>query len=592
MRVLWRIAKYGFRYPWFLGGAFVMNLATSASALSIPPLMGEAIDQALASGLDSRVLLVGVAILAVGLLRGAFGYVQALLTAHMNRRVERDLRNELLDKLQKLSFGFYDRQRTGDLMSRATTDVREAGRFVEWASIQTTRIAAWFAVISVVMMLTNWRLGLIGLAYVPVTLWLLGSMSMRMEAAWARAQAEIGRMAAVLQESLVGMRFVKAFGASRHERTKFEGAARAVRHYVYGAEKTVVAYYAVLDYLFLGTMGAMVWFGAREVIGGGLSAGELAMFLLYMSLLRQPMRSAGFIVNEFAVSRASGKRVFEVMDAESPVLDRPDARPVLDLKGRVRFENVSFSYDSGAEALHAVDFEVRPGQTVALLGAPGSGKTSIVHLVPRFYDATTGRVTVDGVDVRDLRLRELRRNIGIVLQDVFIFGATFTDNISYGAEQASRDDIENAARAAQLHDFIDGLPDGYDTWVGERGVKLSGGQRQRLAIARTILLDPAILILDDSTSSVDVETEHEIQQALAEVMKDRTTFVIAHRLSTVRDADLILVMDSGRIVERGTHRELLRTGGLYRRIHDIQLLPQEGDVLLSDALPAQEGGPA
>ena len=441
-------------------------------------------------------------------------------------------------------------------------------------------------------MLTNWRLGLIGLAYVPVTLWLLGSMSMRMEAAWARAQAEIGRMAAVLQESLVGMRFVKSFGASRHERAKFEGAARAVRQNVYGAEKTVVAYYAVLDYLFLGTMGAMVWFGAREVIGGGLSAGELAMFLLYMSLLRQPMRSAGFIVNEFAVSRASGKRVFEVMDAESPVLDRPDARPVLDLKGRVRFENVSFSYDSGAEALHDVDFDVRPGQTVALLGAPGSGKTSIVHLVPRFYDATTGRVMVDGVDVRDLRLRELRRNIGIVLQDVFIFGATFTDNISYGAEQASRVEIESAATAAQLHDFIDGLPDGYDTWVGERGVKLSGGQRQRLAIARTILLDPAILILDDSTSSVDVETEHEIQQALAEVMKDRTTFVIAHRLSTVRDADLILVMDRGRIVERGTHLELLRAGGLYRRIHDIQLLPQEGDVLLAETLPAQEGGPA
>ena len=592
MRILWRIGKYGFRYPWLLGGAFVMNLATAASALSIPPLMGQAIDQALASGLGSRVLVAGVAILAVGILRGAFGYVQALLTAHMNGRVERDLRNELLDKLQKLSFGFHDRQRTGDLMSRATTDVREASRFVEWGSIQTTRIAVWFAVISVVMMLTNWRLGLIGLAYVPVTLWLLGSMSMKMEAAWARAQAEIGRMAAVLQESLVGMRFVKAFGASRHEREKFEGAARAVRQYVYGAEKTVVAYYSVLDYLFLGTMGAMVWFGAREVIDGGLSAGELAMFLLYMSLLRQPMRSAGFIVNEFAVSRASGKRIFEVMDAESPVLDRPHARPVLDLKGRVSFERVSFSYDSGAEALRDVDFEVRPGQTVALLGAPGSGKTSIVHLVPRFYDATTGRVTVDGVDVRDLRLRDLRRNVGIVLQDVFIFGASFTDNISYGAEQASLTDIKKAAKAAQMHDFIDGLPDKYDTWVGERGVKLSGGQRQRLAIARTILLDPAILILDDSTSSVDVETEHEIQQALEEVVKGRTTFVIAHRLSTVRNADLILVMDGGRIAERGTNQELLSAGGLYRRIHDIQLLPQEGDVLLPDSLPVPGDDPA
>ena len=459
MRILWRLTKYGFRYPWLLGGAFVMNLATAASALTIPPLMGNAIDQALTSGLGSRVLMAGAAILVVGVLRGAFGYVQALLTAHMNGRVDRDLRSELLDKLQRLSFGFHDRQRTGDLMSRATTDVREAGSIVEWGPIQTTRITVWFTVIAVVMMLTNWRLGLISLAFVPVSMWLLGSMSMRIEAAWTRVQAETGRMAAVLQESLVGMRFVRAFGASRHEQAKFEEVARAVGHNVYVAERTSSAYYSLLDYLFLGTMGVMVWFGAREVIDGRLTAGELAMFLLYMSLLRQPMRSAGFIVSEFAVSRAAGKRIFEVLDAESPVLDKPDARPVLELRGRVRFENVSFSYDSGAEALHAIDFEVRPGQTVALLGAPGSGKTSIVHLVPRFYDATTGRVTVDGVDVRDLRLRELRRNVGIVLQDVFIFGATFADNISYGAEQASLDDIRNAARAAKLHDFIDALPE-------------------------------------------------------------------------------------------------------------------------------------
>ena len=253
-----------------------------------------------------------------------------------------------------------------------------------------------------------------------------------------------------------------------------------------------------------------------------------------------------------------------------------------------RSRGVSFSYDSGSETLHSVDFEVQAGQTVALLGAPGSGKTSIVHLVPRFYDATSGRVTVDGVDVRDLRLTDLRRNIGIVLQDVFIFGASFTDNMSYGTEGATDEEIREAARVAQLHDFIEGLPDKYETWVGERGVKLSGGQRQRLAIARTILLDPAILILDDSTSSVDVETEHELQQALAEVIKGRTTFVIAHRLSTVRNADLTLVMDRGRVAERGTHAELLSAGGLYRRIHDLQLVPQDMDAPLMDSLPSQE----
>ena len=304
-----------------------------------------------------------------------------------------------------------------------------------------------------------------------------------------------------------------------------------------------------------------------------------------MAVLRHPVRSAGWIVADFAETHAAGRRIFEVLDARSPVEEREQARPVSNVGGHVRFEGVSFSYDSGAEAVNDVDFDVQPGQTVALLGAPGSGKTSIVHLVPRFYDVTAGRVTVDGADVRDLRLRELRRNIGIVLQDVFIFGATFRDNISYGAEQVKLDEIKNAAKVAQLHDFIEGLPEKYATWVGERGVKLSGGQRQRLAIARTILLDPAILILDDSTSSVDVETEHEIQQALSEVVKNRTTFVIAHRLSTVRNADLILVMDQGRIVERGTHRELLGEDGLYRRIHDIQLMSQEAETPLFDSRP-------
>ena len=349
-----------------------------------------------------------------------------------------------------------------------------------------------------------------------------------------------------------------------------------------------VSHVTLSTYLFVAAVGALLWFGAREVVFGRLTEGELAMFLLYMALLREPVRTTGWIVAVFAAARASGRRLFEILDAESPVPERPDARRVARTQGRVAFERVSFSYDSDSETLHNVEFEVQAGQTVALLGAPGSGKSSIVHLVPRFYDVTAGRVTVDEVDVRDLRLTDLRRNIGIVLQDVFIFGASFTDNMSYGTEGATDEEIREAARVAQLHDFIDGLPDKYETWVGERGVKLSGGQRQRLAIARTVLLDPAILILDDSTSGVDAETEHELQQALAEVIKGRTTFVIAHRLSTVRNADLTLVMDRGRVAERGTHAELLSAGGLYRRIHDIQLLPQEGAVILPDSL----GGPA
>ena len=535
-----------------------------------------------------EVLLAGLAILGAGVLRGVCGYMQIYLTSWMTGLVERDLQVRLLDKLQHLSFGFHDRHRTGDLMSRATADVDAVGEFIHRGLIQTTRTALWFGVVAVIMLATNWQLALIAMAFLPLSTWVLGSLSIKADEAFTRAQAETGKMTSVLQESIVGMRLAKAFGAGDHERARFNSASAEVTDSNYHAYRVEVSHVTLSTYLFVAAVGALLWFGAREVVFGRLTEGELAMFLLYMALLREPVRTTGWIVAVFAAARASGRRLFEILDAESPVPERPAARRVARAQGRVAFEGVSFSYDSGSETLHNVDFEVQAGQTVALLGAPGSGKTSIVHLVPRFYDATSGRVTVDGVDVRELRLTDLRRNIGIVLQDVFIFGASFTDNISYGTEGATDEEIREAARVAQLHDFIKGLPDKYETWVGERGVKLSGGQRQRLAIARTVLLDPAILILDDSTSSVDVETEHELQQALAEVIKGRTTFVIAHRLSTVRNADLALVMDRGRVAERGTHAELLSAGGLYRRIHDLQLVPQDMDTPLMDSLPSQE----
>ena len=588
MNSIWRVSKYGFHYPWLFGGAYAMNVASTLSALAVPPLIGNAIDRALGSGSQMEVLLAGLAILGAGLLRGVFAYVQIYLTGWMTGLVARDLQVRLLDKLQHLSFGFHDRHRTGDLMSRATADVDAVGEFMERGLIQTTRTALWFGVVAVIMLATNWKLALIAMAFLPLSAWVLGSLSIKAGGAFTRAQVETGKMTAALQESIVGMRLAKAFGAADHERRGFRSSSAEVTQAQYHAYKIQLSRTTLSTHLFIAAVGALLWFGAREVVFGRLTEGELAMFLLYMALLRQPVQNTGSIVAVFAATRAAGRRIFEILDARSPVPERSEARRVARTQGRVAFERVSFSYDSETETLHNVDFEARAGQTVALLGAPGSGKTSIVHLVPRFYDATSGRVTVDGVDVRDLKLTDLRRNIGIVLQDVFIFGASFTDNISYGTEGATDEEIREAARIAQLHDFIDGLPDKYETWVGERGVKLSGGQRQRLAIARTVLLDPAILILDDSTSSVDVETEHELQQALAEVIRGRTTFVIAHRLSTVRNADLILVMDRGRVEERGTHAELLRAGGLYRRIHDLQLVPQDIDAPLMESLPYKE----
>ena len=307
-----------------------------------------------------------------------------------------------------------------------------------------------------------------------------------------------------------------------------------------------------------------------------------------MALLAMPVRMTGWLINTVTRAASAGQRIFDVLDAESPVQEKQGARPLPRIQGAVRFEGVSLRYDSAAQALRNIHFEVKPGQMVALLGAPGSGKSSVVHLIPRFYDVDEGRVTIDGHDVRNVTLASLRKNVGIVMQDVFVFAATLRDNIAYGVADGSLEDVIRVSKVAQLDEFISGLPNGYDSWVGERGVTLSGGQRQRLAIARTLLLDPPILVLDDSTSSVDVDTEHQIQQALAEVVKGRTTFVIAHRLSTVRRADLILVLDEGEIVERGTHQELLVQSGFYRDIHNYQLRPQE-EPTAEGAIPVVGG---
>ena len=346
-----------------------------------------------------------------------------------------------------------------------------------------------------------------------------------------------------------------------------------------------------MTFIFTSALGAILWFGGREVGAGRLTPGELAAFILYMGILQMPVRMTGWMVNTFTRATSAGQRIFEVLDAESPVTEKPGAETMPRARGHVKFENVTLSYESGSTtpAVRAIDFEVEPGQTVAVLGGPGSGKSTAVHMIPRFYDASEGRITIDGIDVRDVSLSSLRRNVGIVLQDVFVFAATLKDNIAYGADDASMQEVIRAASVAQLHGFAESLPNGYQTWVGERGITLSGGQRQRLAIARTLLLDPPILILDDSTSSVDVGTEYQLQQALAEVIKGRTTFVIAHSLSTVRDADLILVLDKGEIVERGTHDELVARGGFYSRIYDLQLRPQE-EAPLVEGPAAVAGG--
>ena len=521
------------------------------------------------------------------MLRGVTGYAQSYLSEGVSRRAEFDIRNDFFRRLQSLGFGFHDKQQTGNLMSKGTADIEAVRWMFSMGLVLGLRIAVMIAAVAALMLWTNLRLGLASMAFVPLLVWHAVGMAQKLRHTWMRAQMETGKMAAVLQENLSGMRVVKAFGAGKHEEAKFEKTAAAVAQHTYDAAVLFASRGSTMTFFFTIATAVILWVGGREVVEGRLTPGEMAAFILYMGLLGMPVRMTGWMVNIFSRAASAGQRIFEVLDAESPVKEKPNAKALGRIRGHVKFEGVSLAYDSGPPAVRNIGFEVQPGQMVAILGAAGSGKSTLVHLIPRFYDVSAGRVTMDGVDVREATLASVRRNVGIVLQDVFVFAASVRDNIKYGVDDAPLEEIVRAAKVAQLHDFIESLREGYDTWVGERGVTLSGGQRQRLAIARTILLNPPILVLDDSTSSVDMGTEYEIQQALAEVLKDRTTFVIAHRLSTIRKADLILVVEEGEIVERGTHRELLDRDGFYRRIYDLQLKPLEDDAM--DLAPADGG---
>ena len=569
--------RYGLRYRWRLTVAILVMLGAVASSMAIPRLLGTAIDSALAGGVRADLAILAGVIIGLGLIRGLTGYFQSYLSEGVSQRAAFDIRNDFFEKLQGLSFGFHDKQQTGNLMSKATADVDAVRWLFSMGIIHGLRIALMLSAVAVVLIWMNYRLGLATMSFVPLFVWHAMAMGQKMRGTWMAVQLETGRMTTVLQESLAGMRVVKAFGARRHEEEKFEERAEALAEHSYSVAALFATRGSMMTFFFSIATGVILWVGGREVAADRLTPGEMAAFILYMSMLAMPVRMAGWIVNIFSRASSAGKRIFDVLDAESPVEESADATEMARVKGNVRFENVTLAYDSGPPAIRNVSFEVEPGQLVAILGAAGSGKSTLVHVIPRFYDVSSGRVLIDGMDTREATLASLRRNVGIVLQDVFVFGASIRDNIRYGVDDTTDAEVVRAAEIAQLHDFIAGLPQGYDTPVGERGVTLSGGQRQRLAIARTLLLDPPILILDDSTSSVDVGTEYHIQRALAEVVKNRTTFVIAHRLSTIREADLILVIENGEIVERGTHEDLSRRDGYYRKIYELQLKPQEAD---------------
>lgn len=602
MGILWRIIGMAARYPARLSLAYISALVAIGFSLALPWLFGGGIDLMVGQDPDTKqffrldfaiaqLVIFGAGILGVSLGRGFCDFARTYTTESLSQKVSFDCRNLLYDKLQNVSFAFHDREHTGDLMSRATADVEAMRRFVNLGMIRSLDVVIRIFAIPVILFALNWQLALVSMLFVPFIV-LRSSLVMRaLRRKWLHVQVVMGESVTVLQENLAGMHVVKAFASEDYERRKYDRKAEELRAEYYDAERMQGANSAWMTLYFTFALGVTLWLGGWLVIQGSLTAGELASFLLYLNQLTFPIRASAQIINTYSRAISSGQRLFNVLDAASPVVERPDAAAMGRAHGYVRFEQVSFAYADRAPALREVNLDAGPGQVTAILGAPGSGKTTVVNLLPRFYDVTGGRITIDGDDIRDYTLQSLRHNVGIVHQDVYLFSASIRDNIAYGVSGATVADVERAAKVAQLHDQIMALPHGYDTWVGERGATLSGGQRQRLSIARTILIDPPVLILDDSTSSVDVETERQIHRAMVAVMKGRTTFVIAHRLSTVREADQILVLDKGVIAERGSHHELIRQDGIYRSIYELQLRPQE-EVLLEAAVPAMADGRA
>ena len=526
------------------------------------------------AGSEQTLIIAAGAILAFAVGSGLSRFGLTYASESLGQKVAYDLRNKLYGNVQRLSYAYHDTVQTGQIMSRATEDVEAVRMFVSFASLRLLMIAGMLGFGIGGMFYFDWRLALISLATMPIIIWRSVRISTIMRPLWLLIQRSQARLAEIADEGLGGIRVVKAFSREPLEAEKFSKASGVTRDLQLNQAITMAKHAPLMQGIFIAQMGVTVSIGALFISQGSINAGVVTAFLLWLTMLQMPVRMLGFMITMFSRAVAAGERVFEVLDTQSAVQEKEDALDLVDARGHVRFENVSFSYSSASPVLSDIDIDATPGKIIALLGPTGSGKSTVVSLLPRFYDVTSGRITIDGEDIREFKLDSLRTNIGTVQQDVFLFVGTLRDNIAYGRPGASQEDVEAAAKAARIHDFITSLPYGYDEWVGERGVTLSGGQKQRIAIARTILLNPRILVFDDSTASVDTQTEFLIQQALNVLMESRTTFVIAQRLRTVLRADEILVLDEGKIVERGKHEELLTNNGLYRDIYDLELREQ------------------
>lgn len=583
LNTLVRITRLTLRHPWQAATAILSTLIAATLQLIIPRLLGRAVDEAqgilnanTAVAAQHALLVTAATLLVVSILRGLFTMSQNYYGDAVGHHLGYELRLATYEKLQRLSFSFHDRVHTGDLITLGILDIEGVRMFFNTGLVRMVLLSVLIGIGAYLLISTDPLLGLLSLSFVPFVAWRSSVTQLLLRSTWLTLQERLAVLTRVMDENLGGIRVVRAFAAQAFELTKFDRISESALALAHERVLIRVRNTSAMNFSFFAAMGLVLWVGGGRVAAGEMTVGTLASFLTFMTILQMPVRQLGLMVNSFARASTCGRRLFELLDQEVVIADRPGARPLVVGKGVLAFERVGFTYPgSDRPALLDIDFTARPGETIGIVGPPGSGKSTIAHLIPRFYDVTRGRITIDGQDIRDVTLQSLRRAVGVVQQDAFLFTTSIENNVAYGDPWAEEHHIERAAESAQLHDYIVGLPTGYETIVGERGASLSGGQRQRLTIARSLILRHAVLVLDDSTAAVDAGTEQRIRTTIRQHAADRVTLIISHRLSSLMHADEILFIEAGRIVERGTHAELLALGGRYRALYDLQLPPAE-----------------
>jgi ATP-binding cassette subfamily B protein len=570
-----RAVKYLTNYKRQAALPYVFLIIASLSQLAVPAMVGLVIN-AMTHNAPQLLISAVSAIFIFAALRGIFAFLQTYWAEKNSQSVAYDLRNDLYSKIQTLSFSYHDKNQTGQLMIRATDDVEKVRLFIGQGLLQLIGAALLLIGTIIILFATNTTLAWTIMPILPIALVLFAFFSSVSRPIFSQVQQKLSALNTVLQENLAGIKVIKSFTREKQEQDKFKMRADDTMEQAIRLSRLFTFMFPLVFMIANLGQATILYVGGKEIIGGVLTLGQWQEFSMYLMYLFMPIMMMGMIIMQLSQASASADRIFEILDAKNDITDKPNAEQLPAVNGSVKFEDVTFRYFGGGEPVLAnVTFEAKPGETIALLGATGSGKTSIINLLPRFYDPTEGRITIDGHDLRDVTLESLRSQIGIVLQETTLFSGSIRDNIAFGKPEATQEEVEAAAKAAQAHDFILSFPDGYNTHVGERGQTLSGGQKQRVAIARALLLDPRILILDDSTSSVDLNTEAAIQSALDVLMKGRTSFVIAQRISTVMNADKIIVLDKGKVVAIGKHAELLEDDPIYAEIYTSQILAHE-----------------